>query len=181
MIGLVILGDGFEIGEMTIPCDYLFRAGIKTIKASAMDTLLVKSQDGVKIEADIYLKDVFLDDYDFLFIPGGKATFTTLKNRKDIDDVILHFASLNKWIFSICAAPSLIGRLGLLKGLDFTCFPGFEREIIGGNHVLNNVVISKNYITAKSVYYAEEFALNIINALKGKDMMHKVYNEVRGL
>lgn len=180
MKGLVILGNGFEISEMTIPCDYLFRANIKTIRASAMSSLLVTSQEGIKVEADIMLKDVNLSDYDFLFIPGGKASFTTLKNRKDIDDVINFFAKEHKYIFSICAAPSLIGKLGLLKDKEYTCFPGFEKEIIGGIHSKNGVVVSDNFITAKSVYYGEEFALNIINVLMGKEKAHSVYKAVRG-
>lgn len=180
MTGLVLLGDGFEISEMTIPCDYLFRADIKTIRASVMKDLKVTSQDQITLIADAFLKDLDVDKFDFLFLPGGKASYTTLINHQDVDKTILSFAKKKKWIFAICAAPSLLGRLGVLSSLDFTCFPGFESQAFGGNFVDKGVVLSENLLTAKSVFYAEEFALKMIEVLKNKESAEQVYHQVRG-
>lgn len=180
MKGLVLLGDGFEIGEMTIPCDYLFRAGIETVKASIMPTLLVESQDHMKVEANCFLKDVHLEEFDFLFIPGGKASYTTLR-KKEVDDTILYFYSANKWLFAICAAPSLFGRLGIMKGKKYNCFPGFEKEMIGAEKVDDGLIaLDKPFITAKSVFYVEPFALTIIQNLIDETKAKQIYHQVRG-
>ena len=181
MTGLVILGNGFEISEAIVPIDYYFRSGIKMVKASVYNTKEVTSQEGVTILADVLLDDVNLDIYDFLFIPGGKAAFNVLDKISKIDDIIHYFVAKNKLVTAICAAPFLIGRLGYFDGLNYTCFPSFENYIEKGNYLKNKgVVVEKGFITAKSVHYASEFALEVIKYLLGEDVAKNTFLQVKG-
>lgn len=181
MVGLVILADGFEISEALVPCDYYFRAGIKTIKASTYDRKEVVSQEGIKVLADTTLDNLNLDDFDFLFIPGGKASFTVLDKDERIDNIINYFVSKKKLVTSICAAPFLIGRLGHFENKKYTCFPSFEKYVLKGTYIKDEgVVKEEGFITAKSVYYAIPFALEVIEYLLGKEIRNKVYLQTKG-
>lgn len=180
MLGLIILGNGFEVSEAIVPLDYLFRAGIKVDKVSVHEDKVVTSQEGIKVIADKLLKDIDLSLYDFLFIPGGKASFTVLDKIDYLNEVIAYFFENNKLVVSICAAPFLLGRLSYLKDKNYTCFPSFKKYVIGGNYLKDEgVVKDKNVITAKSVYYATPFALEIIEALLGKDKRDQVEAQIK--
>ena len=136
MTGLVILGNGFEISEALVPCDYYFRAGIKTIKASVYKDKEVTSQEGIKVVADTTLDEIDLNTFDFLFIPGGKASFTVLDKDERVSKIIKYFVDNNKFVTSIFAAPILIGRLGYFENRKYTCFPSFEQYVTKGTFII---------------------------------------------
>ena len=179
MTGLIILGNGFEIAEAIVPLDYLFRAGINVIKASVSEKV-VTSQEGIKVYADTLLENVDFNEFDFLIIPGGKASFTVLDKVKKVDDAIDYYANNNKLVAAICAAPFLVGRRGYFNNINYTCFPSFEEYVKLGTYKKEcGVVVEKGFITAKSVYYASSFAYEIIKYLKGEEAANKVLLQVK--
>lgn len=181
MKGLLILADGFEISEALVPCDYLFRSGIDVAKVSLNDKKEVMSQENIKVVCDLTFDYVDLKDYDFLFIPGGKAAYLSLDKDNRVIDTINYFVSHNKLVTSICAAPFLIGKLGYFSNKEFTCFPSFEKYVKDGIYKKDSgVVVIDGFITAKSVYYASAFAIEIIRYLKGNEEAERVLLQVKG-
>lgn len=181
MKGLLLLADGFEISEALVPCDYLFRGNIDVVKVSLTNNIEVTSQENIKVICDLTYDDVDLKEYDFLFIPGGKAAYLVLDKNEKVDSIIEYFVSNNKLVSSICAAPFLIGKLGFLKNKEFTCFPSFEKYVIDGIYKKDaGVVVEDGFITAKSVYYASSFAIEIIRYLKGDEEANRVLLQVKG-
>ena len=71
------------------------------------------------------------------------------------------------WVGAICAAPSVLGHKGLLQGKRATCFPGFEQELTGAEFTGAAVEQDGKIITAKGAGAAVEFALKLVEALKG--------------
>ena len=180
MTGLIILGNGFEIAEAIVPLDYLFRAGINVIKASVSEKV-VTSQEGIKVYADTLLENVDFNEFDFLIIPGGKASFTVLDKVKKVDEAIDYFANNNKLVAAICAAPFLVGRLGHLNNHSFTCYPGFEKQVVGGTYLRDKgVVRDGNFITGKSMYYSIDLGLEIIEYFYGKEEKEKLKLSLMG-
>lgn len=179
MKGLIILADGFEDVEAIGTIDILRRSGIE-IKTCAISSINIVTSHNIKIEADCLLKDLE-EEYDFLVIPGGRAVSTILDKSKEIDELIKEFAKKNKLIAAICAAPSLVGKLGYLKNKEFTCFPGFEDKVIDGKYSSNKgVVVSGNFITSKAMGYTNDFALSIVEFLQGKKQREKIANSIIG-
>ena len=88
MKGLIILGDSFEDTEALSSTDVLIRAGEQITRASVMNSLDVLSQCKVHIKADISIDDVKESDYDYLIIPGGKASFTILNKDARVEKLI---------------------------------------------------------------------------------------------
>jgi len=81
-----------------------------------------------------------------------------------------------KWIAAICAAPSILGKLGLLEGKKATCYPGFE-NFLGDSATEASVVISDNVITAEGPGAAYDFALDLIEVLTDEETSQRIGQE----
>lgn len=174
--GLIILNSGFEDVEGLATIDVLRRAKIEMDIVALHDVNIV-SQSGIKLQAECLLSDVELDSYDFLVIPGGGAVFKFLHKEKKVSEVIMKFVEANKLVATICAAPSLVGKLGLFKGKKYTCFPGCN-DGIEGTYTGHGVEVTDNFITAKSMAYSIDFALEIIKFVLGKEKAKEVEKSI---
>ena len=79
------------------------------------------------------------------------------------------FYAAKKYIGAICAAPSVLGKYGMLDGRKATSYPGFEAELKGAEYLTEPVVVSDFVITSRGLGTAIDFALELITVLIGKD------------
>ncbi len=180
----VMIAPGFEVAEAIVPIDIMRRAGIDVQTVSITPYNEVESANGVVIVADSLLEDTDLSDGDLLFLPGGMPGATNLSDCESLRKFILEYNADGKWLAAICAAPLVYGRLGLLNGLNATCYPGFEHELKGANCLKKTVVCDKNFITGCGP--GATFALGhaLVSALVNKEtadtvlqrMMFQVYD-----
>lgn len=175
--GLILLANGFEDTEAITTIDILRRAKIQIDLVSVSDSLEILTQSKLNIKAEKLLKECDLDEYDFLVIPGGKAVYSTLSKLEVVNDVILEFNRNKRLIASICAAPSIPGKLGLFKDLEYTCYPTSEVGV-EGKYSSKGIEVHKNYITAKSMAYTVEFGLEIVKYLLGSTAKEEVYQAI---
>ncbi len=181
MKGLVIVGDYFEDVEMLAPVDVWRRHKEEITIASLMHRKEVVSARGIEMKVDALLEDLNLSNYDFLFIPGGPGVSKILVNLIEVNKTIDYFVKNNKFVCAICAAPMLIGRLGLLKDKNFTVYPGFEKQIISGKYLrTKGAVRDGNFITGKSMYYSIEFALLVIESLYNEKEKNQLLASLQG-
>ena len=90
-------------------------------------------------------------------------------------------ASSGKLVAAICAAPSILGILGILKNKRYTCYPGFSSSEFGGIYTGGTIEIDGNIITARSMYYSVDFGLAIVQYLLGKAKRDEIESQVKGL
>ncbi|MBR5068734.1 MAG: DJ-1/PfpI family protein [Bacteroidales bacterium] len=147
MKAYVMLAPGFEIAEATIPIDIMRRASIDVQIVSITPFEDVEASNGVVLVADSLLEDTDLSDGDLLFLPGGMPGATNLSDCEPLRYYIQEYYDAGKWLAAICAAPLVYGRMGLLNGMNATCYPGFEQELKGANMLKHTVVRDKNIIT----------------------------------
>ena len=74
----------------------------------------------------------------------------------------------------LCAAPMVLGKLGLLKGKKATCYPSFEQYLEGAECIDAPVVRDGNIITGMGPGAAMEFALTIVDLLVGKEKVDEL-------
>jgi len=165
---LVLLANGFEDIETFTFIDLLRRAKIK-VDLVSINELTVKSGAGINIILDLKIKDISLDDYDLLFLPGG-AGVKALDDSKEVKEAVLDFNKKGKLISAICAAPLILGKLGLLDSKNFTCYPSFEEFAKKGNYKEVGVVEDGNIITGRGIGFINEFSLHIIELLTSKEV-----------
>lgn len=178
---LMLFVDGYEDTEAIGTLDVLTRGGDEITCTSLMQRKEITPKLGRRIIVDTVIEEVCLKDFDALVIPGGPGSFRIMPNNPYIDSIINYFYEEGKLVSAICAAPHLIGRLGLLKGKNFTVHPGFEDQCIGGNYLREQgVVRDGNIITAKSMWYSLEFGIAIHEYLHGKESAEKLKRSCQG-
>ena len=167
---VIALANGCEEIEALTVADILFRAGVSVTTASINETEKVISSHKVTITADKTFDAVDFSDTEMIVLPGGMPGTNNLQTYKPLTDKVLEFAASGKFVAAICAAPKILGSLGLLNGRRACCHPGFEAELTGADVVLDEPAVKDgNIITGRSMGCAIPFALMILGALEGKE------------
>ena len=173
----VFLAEGFEEIEALTQIDLLRRADIN-ITSVGVGGLFIKGAHGIEVKCDKTIDDVDCREADMLILPGGMPGVTNLYNNIKLCDIISFHAEKGTVIGAICAAPIILGRLGLSSGRMMTCYPGFENELKGSEFTKDGVVVDGSFITAKSAGFALDFSFELITALKGKQVAKKVFDGI---
>ena len=160
----VFIADGCEEIEALTVADLCFRAGIPLKKISVSDRAEVTSSHEITFRCDSVIADEDLDEYDMLILPGGIPGTMNLKACKKLEDGILaHAARADRAVAAICAAPSILSDLGLLKGRNAACNPSWEEKVAAGgaNILRENAVADGNIITSRGMGTSISFGLAI--------------------
>lgn len=174
MKALAIIFDGFEEEEAVAPFALLRRAGVELVIASDKETVLGSHK--IALTNISLLRNINYKEFDTLIIPGG-AHYKRLMIDEYVYEIIRYFMDNNKVVSAICAAPTIIGRLGYLKGKNYTCFTSMDADF-GGNYIDEKVVVDGNLITARSVASAILFAYAIIKKLLGEEKLKEVFEQI---
>ena len=163
----VFLAEGFEEMEALAPIDLLRRVGVE-VTTVGVGGKLIKGAHGVGFTADSDGEGLDFSDVDCVVLPGGMPGTTNLDASPMVETCLMKAAEKNALIAAICAAPSVLGHKGLLKGKKATCFPGFEEDLLGALHTGAPVEKDGNIITARGAGVALDFALALVAELKGE-------------
>lgn len=160
----VLLADGFEEVEALAPIDILRRAG-KTVQTVGITGRTVCGAHGVSIMADVAPAEA-TGKIELLLLPGGMPGAANL-DRSHASEALLQKALADgAHIGAICAAPFILGKRGLLEGIEAVCYPGFEDELQGAILCPNRrVVTCGRFTTAVGMGAACEFAIALLQAL----------------
>ena len=170
----VILANGFEEIEAITPIDFLRRADIQ-VAVCGLGGKIITGGHGVAVETDMLFEDIDADKADMLILPGGKAGVDNMVADGRVAPLCADILARGAYLAMICAAPSLAGRAGLLKGRKATCYPGFGKFLEGALYQPDaNVVADGKIITAKAAGASMEFAHTLCAILAGKETADKV-------
>jgi len=157
-----MLADGFEEVEALAVVDVLKRAEIEVCMVSITEKRLVTGAHQIGVSADICFGEADFDKCDMIFLPGGMPGTLNLKNHKGLAGKIKNFDKSGKKLAAICAAPSILGEMGLLDGKRAVCFPGFEDSLKGAVITNERVVMDGNIFTSKGMGTALDLGLEIV-------------------
>ena len=170
----IFLAEGFEEMEAMFPLDIMRRGGLNVKTVSVTGNKTVISSHQVPIVADLLFEELKEEDVEMIVLPGGLPGATNLDAHAGLDKLIMSFAAAGKPLAAICAAPMVLGKLGLLKGKKATCYPSFEQYLDGAECVNAHVVRDGNIITGMGPGAAMEFALTIVDLLVGKEKVDEL-------
>ncbi len=165
----LFLAEGFEEIEAITPLDVLRRAEIETVSVSISDNKRVTGAHAITVEADALLSQVDITDADIIILPGGMPGTKHLGECQPLLDMIMDHAQLGKLTAAICAAPSILGQLGLLVGKEATCYPGWEDKLTGALYAKESWIVDGNMITGRGVGTVMEFSLELVELLTDKE------------
>ena len=171
---IVFLANGFEEMEATGTVDILRRGGIGVKTVSITEDKKVTGAHNMEITADSVFKACDFSDVDALILPGGMPGSTNLNECKPLKELLLMHHGKGKTVAAICAAPLVLGGLGLLKGRKATCYPGFESTLIDATATGEPVEVDGNVVTGKGPGLVFNFALTLVSILKGEAVAKEV-------
>ena len=171
---ILFFAEGTEEVEALASVDILRRAGADVIVCGVGGEMRTGAH-GITVKTDVTDADLSDGaDFDMVVLPGGMPGAATLDKHEGLRKLILDFAAKGKPIAAICAAPMVLGKLGLLKGKKATCYPSFEQYLDGAECVNAHVVRDGNIITGMGPGAAMEFALTIVDLLVGKEKVDEL-------
>ena len=161
------LAPGFEETEAISAVDTV-RRGELDIKTVGIGGKVVTGNHSISVVADVTENELSdISDMTGIILPGGIPGTINLEKNPIVMHCIKYAADNNLLIAAICAAPSILGKMGLLKGKTATCFEGYEFTLEGGNVTGGRVETDGNIITGKAVGTAIEFGIEIIRYFRG--------------
>ena len=168
------LATGFEDIEALIPLDIMRRAGVDFKTVSITGDLYVESAHGVSIKADMLIEDADMSDADLIMLPGGLPRATNLNAHNGVKKAIIEQNARGKMIGAICAAPMVLGGIGLLQGRRATCYPGFEKYLEGAEYTHELCTVDGNITTGEGPAAALPYAYTLLAALTDRQTADQV-------
>ena len=109
--------------------------------------------------------EFFSGQADMLVLPGGLPGTTNLQAHEGLTKLLLKQHEAHKWVAAICAAPMVLGALGIVKDRHATIYPGTEDKLIGATPLTDEVVVDGNVITSRAPGTAIPFAIALAELL----------------
>ena len=179
---IALIAEGFEETEAIAVIDLLRRAEICVSLVSITNEKIIKSARGISIICDEVFDDINPDKYNLIFLPGGMPGTKNLMESKAVIDLLEDFNKKEKLIAAICAAPMILGKLGILNKKNAVCFPGFEKDLEGANVLFDDVIMDGNIVTSRGMGTAIDLGLFLVSKVKGEEVSENlkrtiVYNK----
>ena len=172
------MADGCEEVEALAVIDLLRRAGEEVELVSIHNKDMTQGSHGIGIKNDVMLKDIFVDAADTLFLPGGGVGTKNLKACEELSKLLVSHNAKGGRIAAICAAPSVLGNLGILKGKKACCYPGFEEHLTGAQVVFDQVAQDGNVTTSRGMGTAIPFALSLVSQLVSEEKAQELAQSI---
>lgn len=173
----VIFGNGFEEMEALAPVDLLRRAGAEVVTVG-IGSREITGSHGVTVRTDITESEMKTDGLEMIVLPGGGGGTEEIKASDRVRKMVRYAYDNGLWIGAICAAPTVLGMMGLLEGRKAVCFPGCEDEMGGAEIKDADVVTDGKIITGRAAGASITFALKLVEALKGPDVSASVRDRI---
>lgn len=176
----IYLAEGFEETEALVPLDLLRRAGISVSTVSVTEDAFVTGAHKITVRADITVKDAAYapERAELIMLPGGMPGTKNLDASAAVHSALDSAYADGRFIAAICAAPSVIGKKGFLKGKKAVSYPGFEQYLYGRIETDEKCVRDGRVITAVSAGAAIDFGLKMVAALCGEEKAKEIKNAI---
>ena len=173
----VFCADGFEEVEGLTAVDLLRRAGVSVTMVSIMGRTKITGARNISVNTDILIEDI-KEEADMLVLPGGMPGTLQLKEHAGLCRLLNQAEKKEKHIAAICAAPSVLGELGMLKGKRACCYPSFEEKLNCLEVSYEPVVTDGRITTSRGMGTAVRFSLELVSVLYGKEKADEIAESI---
>src|SRR5690606_2937976 len=107
---------------------------------------------GDSVDVDIEVKDVDIENYDALVIPGGQINPDLLRNDEASVSLVREFVASGKPVAAICHGPWLLVEAGALRGRAATSYSSIKTDLLNAGAVWRDeaVVCDQAIITSRN-------------------------------
>lgn len=169
----IILGKGFEEAEAIVPCDMLRRAGVD-VRFAGVGGREIVGGHGITVCADCVAEETDLTAAEMIVLPGGLGGVNSILGSETVLNAMKTVYDNGGYAAAICAGPTVLAKLGITDGKRVTCYPGCEANMGNAKPCGEAAVIDGRVVTGKAPGTAYDFALALIEVLRGKEAANKV-------
>ncbi len=172
----MFLADGFEETEAIGTLDVIRRAGIRACTVSVTGGAVCGSHNILMIP-DIEKENIIFENMTGVILPGGMPGTLNLEGDETVRKAIKFCYENGFLIAAICAAPMILGKMGILDGKEAVCYPGFEEHLKGATVKKDLCVVDGNIITAKGAGASMLFGAKIVDCFKpgeGRELLEQM-------
>lgn len=168
---VILATDGYERSELRVPYEQLKEKGA-VVKIASLEEGEIKSWDeknwGDAIGVDLLAKDVRIEDFDALVLPGGQINPDVLRANDDAMRVVKEFVKSGKVVAAICHAPWLLIEADAVKGRQVTSYGSIKTDVknAGGIWKDEKVVTDKGIVTSRSPDDLDAFVAKIVEEIE---------------
>lgn len=175
---LIFLAEGYEEVEMLTVVDMLRRAKVEIDMVAVGADKAVTSSHGVTILADKTMAEADFAGAQMLILPGGVPGTPNLRACDALCQQLQEFAAGGRWVAAVCAAPTVLGELGILDECRATCYSTFVEKLRCKEYVKQPVVRDGKVITSRGMGTCIDFAAEIITVLKDEETANAVKSAI---
>lgn len=170
----VFFAAGYEEIEALTVVDICRRLGLSIDMVSVTGEDIVAGSHGIAVKMDKLITQANFEEYDMLVLPGGMPGTKNLEACEPLMAQIDAFYQAGKYIGAICAAPSIFGHRGILKGRRACSYPSSESQLEGAQVTVGPVEIDGNVVTSRGMGTAIDFGLAIGGLFCGQEKADKL-------
>ena len=174
----IFFAEGYEEIEALSVVDICRRCGLTIDMVSITQDCRVRGSHDIVVEMDKTFSEIDFEQYDMLVLPGGGMGTQGLEAHEELMKQVDAFYEAGKYIAAICAAPSIFGHRGILKGRKACCYPSFESHLEGAQVTEGPVEISEHVITSRGMGTSIPFGLAIASVFCGKEAAEKMAQQI---
>lgn len=173
----MFIAEGFEETEALCPLDLMRRAGLDAVTVG-IGGRSITGAHGITVTTDISDSDFNDTAPDMIFLPGGMPGTLKLAASDTVVKAVKDAHKSGAYVAAICAAPSILGDMGLLKGKKAVCYPSFEERLTGATVAFEPCVLDGKILTSRGMGTALEMGLKIVEIFKGKKAAEELRHAV---
>jgi protease I len=164
---LIMVDEGVEDAEFLYPYYRFQEEGYKVHILASKAKETYKGKQGVPIKSEISPKEVNLEEYDAVIIPGGRAP-DKMRTNKDLVKIVKELYDKGKVIAAICHGPQMLIEADILRGKKATCWKSVATDLknAGATFIDAPVVVDGNIATSRMPADLPEFCKETIKLLK---------------
>ena len=171
----MIITNGFEEAETVATYAILRRGGLE-VDLYSLRGQTATGRFGLTCDKLKPFADFSDNEYAAIILPGGPQ-YKELENTPRLLQLLKDFHVRGKYVCAICASPTILGHLGLLRGKKYTCFTAMDEDF-GGTYCDDYAVADGQIVTGKSAAAAIDFGFAILQALCGKETADKIKKDI---
>ena len=174
----IFLAEGFEEIEALTVADICRRCGLDVQLVSVSEERWVSGSHGITVQADQIFSQVDFSAVDMVVLPGGMPGTKNLEAHEGLMAQVDAFHAAGRYLAAICAAPSILGHRGILKGRKACSYPGFKSHLEGAEVTEGPVEIADHVITSRGMGTAIDFALAIAGIFCGREKAEEMAGSI---
>lgn len=169
----IILGTGFEEMEAICPCDILRRGGVEA-KLAGIGGTQITGGNGITVQADCTVEEMDLEQMELIMLPGGMGGVHSILGSETAMEAVRYAHEQGRLVSAICAAPTILAKLGITDGKQAVVYPGLEEQMGSARMQDANAVRDGRVLTGRAPGAAVDFGLMLLEALKGAETAAQV-------